>query len=211
MAEARIRRWWVLPGVLFFVFYALGFIVFGGGTPSDKAPGDKVVSYFHSHSGGSKVATLLIVAAAVSLVFFAGHLRHDLRQAGGDDPLPSVLFGGGVITAAGLLFMAAVRFALVKAADNGQPDVARVLNLLDNNDFFLVVGGVATLFLAAGLAILDRSLLPKWIGVASIVLGVLTLAGPLGVLGLFLLPVWVLVISVLLARAESPTGTTRQV
>jgi len=206
MAEARIRRWWVLPGVLFFVFYVLGVFVLGGGSPNDKAQGDKVVSYFHSHSGGAKSATLVMVAAAVSLVFFASHLRNDLRQAGENDPLPGVVLGGGVIAATGLLFMAAVRFALVKAAENGQPDVARVLNLLDNNDFLVIVGGLATLFLSTGLAVLARTTLPKWIGVASIVLGVLTLAGPLGILAFFLAPVWVLVIAVFLARAESPAG-----
>ena len=209
MAEAQTDKRWALSGVVFFVLYVVGFIILGGGSPSEDSKIEKVMSYFRDNRGKSLAAVVAVAIAAVSMVMFASYVRQALRRTGGDDVASSVVLGGGVVVAAGLLFMAAVRFALVSAVHSSQNDVARVLNVLDNNDFFVLVGGLATLFLGTGIALLGRRLLPRWLGWVSVVLGVVTLAGPLGMLSFFLAPLWVLIVSIMLSRTDDSTPGMR--
>jgi hypothetical protein len=115
---------------------------------------------------------------------------------------------GALVLAGGWFFTGAVHFALVDAADKNQPAVAHTLNLLDNNDFAPLVGGLAVMLLATGIATLLSPVLPRWLGWVSIVIGVLAVAGPLGMIAFPLFFVWVLVVSILLARSQAMAGTS---
>jgi hypothetical protein len=119
--------------------------------------------------------------------------------------MSAIFFGGAVVITAGALVAGAIHFALIDAADKGQVDVAHTLNVLDNNDFAPIAGGIAILLLAAGIATVLSPVLPRWLGWVSIVLGVLNLT-PLGFIGSLLAVVWVLVVSILLARAPAVAG-----
>jgi hypothetical protein len=54
---------------------------------------------------------------------------------------------------------------------------------------------------ATGIAALRTGALPRWLGWASIGLGVLAVAGPLGGIAFLLAPVWTLVVGIVLIRA----------
>jgi hypothetical protein len=194
--EMTLRRWFALCGVVAPVLAVLAFTVVGGKTPNDKSNAAHVISFYRDHKVASMVAALMVTIAAVLLVLFAARLREVLRgdgSAGG--MLPTAAFGGVLVLAAGLTGMAIVHFALVQAADHRFAAPAQTLNVLDNNNFFGIIGGMAVLMLAAGIATVRRPVLPRWLGWAAIVIALLCLAGPIGFLGLLLAVIWILVVS----------------
>jgi hypothetical protein len=194
-----LRRWLALCGVAAPVLIVLAFTAVGGSTPSDKASAAKVVSYYRDHKTASMIAALMVAIGAVLLVLFAARLRELLRGDGlGSDVLPIAAFGGFVILASGLFVLAAVHFALVQAADQRFATPAQTLNVLDNNDFFVLVGGMALIMLAAGIATVRQPVLPRWLGWAAIVIGILSLAGPVGFVGVLLAVVWIFVVAILM-------------
>jgi hypothetical protein len=201
-----LRRWLALCGVAAPVLIVLTFVV-GGDTPDDKASAPRVVSFYRSHKSSNIIASLMIAIAAVLLVLFAARLRDALRGSGArGDTMPIAAFGGAVVLAVGMLFLGAVHFALVQAADHRLAAPAQTLNVLDNNDFFVIVGGAAILMLSAGVATVRQATLPRWLGWAAIVIGILTLAGPAGFFGVIGSVVWILVVAILLlARRDVDT------
>ena len=193
-------RWLALCGVVAALLVPVALIaVPAGKTPNDKASPEKVVSYYRGHLNANRIAALMITIAAVLLVLFAARLWEVLRGDGlGAAVFPLAAFGGALIASTGLLLGAVVHFALVQAADHQFAASAQTLNVLDNNDFFAIIGGFAALFLAAGIATVTRPVLPRWLGWAAIVIGILSLAGPIGVVGVLLGLVWILVVGILL-------------
>jgi hypothetical protein len=199
-----LRRWLALCGVVAPVLVVLAFTVVAGGTPNDKASAAKVISYYRDHKTANVIAALMVTIAAVLFVLFAARLREVLRGDGlGGGVLPIAAFGGVVVLAAGFLGSAVVHFALVQAADHRFAAPAQTLNVLDNNNFFGLTGGLAILMLAAGIATVRRPVLPRWLGWAAIVIGVLSLAGPLGFVAALLSVIWIIVVSIImLVRAD---------
>ncbi len=201
-----LRRWLALGGVVAPVLIVLGFTVVGGSTPDDKASAAKVVSYYRDHKDASMVAALMVAIGAVLLVLFAARLREVLRGGrSGSDLLPITVFGGFLILATGLLLMALVHFALVQAADHRFASPAQTLNVLDSNDFFVLLGGMCLVMLASGIAIVRRPVLPRWLGWTAIVVAVLSLAGPAGFFGLILGTVWIFVVAILIFTRDDET------
>ncbi len=195
-----VRRWLALCGVGAGVLFAVGTGI-SGGSPQDDASASKVVSYYRDHATSTKIGSLILVIASVLLVLFAARLREILRggQPGGG-VFPVAAFGGAVILAAGACLDAVVGFALAQAADHRFAGSAQTLNVLSNNDFFMVVGGIATLLLAAGIATVRSPVLPRWLGWAAVVIGIISLGGPAGFIGAILAIVWLLVVSIHMFR-----------
>jgi hypothetical protein len=197
-AAMTVRRWLALCGVGAGILFAVG-TGLGGPSPQDDASAAKVVSYFRDHPTVTRVGSLLLAIAAVLVVLFAARLREVLHSGQqGETALPIAAFGGAVILGAGALFDAAVGFALVQAADHRFAAPAQTLNVVFNNDFAVITGGIAILLLATGISTVRRSVLPRWLGWAAIVIGILSLAGPAGFLGAILAIVWLLVVSILM-------------
>mgnify|MGYP001282618944 CR=1 FL=1 len=192
------RRWLAVCGIAAAVLFAVGTGI-SGGSPQDDASASKVVSYYRDHLTGTRVGALILVIAAVLLVLFAARLRELLRngQPGGD-VFPIAAFGGAVLLAAGSCLDAAVSFALAQAGDNKFAGAAQTLNVVSNNDFFLVIGGIATLLLATGISTVRRPVLPRWLGWAAVVIGIISLGGPAGFIGAVLAILWLLVVSILM-------------
>jgi Domain of unknown function (DUF4386) len=197
--EMTIRRWLALCGVAWPILIVLAFTVVGGETPNDDASAAKVVSYYRDHKNASMIAALMVTIAAVLLVLFAARLHEVLRgDRSGSGVLPNAAFGGALILASGLLLLAAVHFALVQAADHRFGGPAQTLNVIDGNDFFVLIGGISVLMLASGIATVRRPVLPRWLGWVAIVIGVLSLAGPVGFVGALLFVIWSLVVAILM-------------
>jgi hypothetical protein len=197
-----LRRWLALCGVGAGVLFAVG-TVLGGPSPQDDASAAKVVSYFHDHLTVTRVSSLILAIGGVLVVLFAARLR-ELLQSGeaGGDVLSVAAFGGAVILAGGALLDAVVGFALARAGEHRFAAPAQTLNVLFNNDFFVVTGGIAVLLLATGISTVRRPLLPRWLGWAAIVIAILSLAGPIGFLGAVLAIVWLLVVSAVIFRRD---------
>ncbi len=197
-----LRRWLALSGVGAAVLFALTFVT-AGGTPNDDASAAKVVSYFQGHRGGTQVTALLAVIAAVLLILFAVRLREYLQDDGPDGSLlANAALSGAVILAAGSMLDSAFTYALVRTSHLRFPVPAQTLNVLHNDDFYIIFGGIAILLLAAGIATVRRPALPRWLGWAAIVIGIISLAGPFGFAGGGLSIIWLFVVAILIFRKD---------
>lgn len=197
MDEGRFERVAPLAGAAFTVLFLIALLT-GGETPSTKASGETVISHYRD-SGKTVLAVLVVLIGGVLFVFFAGALREALRTKG-REWLSTVAFGGALLYAGGLAVMGMTQIALTDAADLGQPQVAQALNILDNDNFLPTVLGLAVVLLATGWHVLGSGVLPRWLGIVAVVLGVLAVAGPAGILAFLLFPLWVLATSILLYR-----------
>jgi hypothetical protein len=201
MPTNRLDRLAPLAGALFALAFAVGLLV-SGDTPDTKASGATVISHY-SDNGKILPGTLALVIAAVLFVFFAGSLRTRLRDVGSEG-LAAVAFGGAVIYATALGIFAMSQIALLDAADLGNANVAQALNVIDNDNFFPAVIGLAVVLLASAWHVLATRSLPRWIGWSALVLGLLAVAGPAGFIAFLAFPVWVLAVAVTLFRTSTP-------
>ena len=156
-------------------------------------------------------SAMLLTLSAVIFLFFLGSLGQALEQGdrGMASMLPAVARAGGAVAAVGMLVLAGISFTLGDAAGSLDPGSVQTLNALNDDLFFPLVGGTATLLFATGLAMIGRRTLPRWLGLAALVVGlaVLTPLGPVAFMGFM---AWVLVASVVLASrgARSAASTT---
>ena len=87
---------------------------------------------------------------------------------------------------------------------------SRYTLLLNADAWVPVVVGLSILALGTGISALRSETLPKWLGWASVGLGVLAVAGPLGGIAFLVAPLWTLVMGVVLFRSATPDdGTVR--
>lgn len=119
---SRLDRWAPLAGVVFALVFAIGFLI-GSDIPDFDASGAEVIDHYED-TGRVYVGIVAAQVAAVALVLFAGALR-DRQRAAGYDWLATTAFGGCIVLAVGLGVFGMTQFALLSAADLGQPEVAR--------------------------------------------------------------------------------------
>ena len=202
------RKWLALCGIVAAVLIPLSIIVISGNTPNEHASAAKVISFYRAHETANKLAAVLVLLAAVLLVLFAAQLRTVLQ---GDQPGAGVLtlaaWSGLLLTGSTAAVAAAIHLALVNAAHYRLAAPAQSLNVLDNYIFVAIVGGIAVFGLATGFATLQRPVLPRWLGWAAIVFGVLALLGPIGVLGLLLALIWIIVVGIMIFRKDFSAAT----
>lgn len=200
-----------LSGLLAVAMTVVAFLLLGD-TPDIDTPGRQVGSYYDAHQGRTYVSLYLLVLAGALFVFFAAYLARVVRSTPSSvDWLRRVVLAGGVLIAAGFWTGAAITLALADLSDKSSAgrDSLQALNAL-NEDFFIpFVGGMGLLLLAAGLATVRAatSALPRWLGWAGIVVGVLVFIPWVGFFAFMLSGLWVIVTSVLLARrphADTP-------
>jgi hypothetical protein len=196
------RKWLALCGIVGAILPVV--VIFAGGNgPNDHASGAKVVSFYGSHKTGNNLAALLLGIAGILLVLFGSQLRAVLS---GDRPAASVLsraaFGGFVAAAATMFVAACTHLAVVDAAKYGLVGTAQALNTLDNYALFGVALAFSIIGLSAGFCTLAHPVLPRWLGWAAVVIGVVCLLGPIGFFGAALLLVWILVVAILMFRRE---------
>jgi hypothetical protein len=201
-----------LTGIVAVVLLILAFVI-GGETPDFDASGREVIDFYADNEGSQFASAILVTYGSLFLIFFVGALRSVLRRSEpGTGGLSAVAFGGGLLMALGLLVFAGLGFTLADAHDDLEPAAAQTLNAL-NGDFFQPLAvGTAALMLGAGLAILRGGALPRWLGWAAIVIGVLAVT-PIGFFAFLASGIWIVVASVLMLRnptasASAATPTT---
>jgi hypothetical protein len=213
METGRLERLLPLTGVVFAVLFAIAFLV-SGSTPDVESSGAEIIDHYDDEAKVYFVIIVLLLAA-VALMFFASYLRERLRTTGWP-ALATAAFGGGVTMTIALGIFGIFQIALIDAADLGQEQVAQALNIIDNDNFLPAVIGIATMYLATGWHCLVSHVLPKWLAVLSVILGVICFAGPAGFVGFLAFPIWILVVSIILFTrqghaAAGPTGPTETV
>jgi hypothetical protein len=201
MTRSRWERFAPLTGVLFFAFIAAVFVL-DNNTPNDDDSTASVVSYWSAHTSKATIAGLCGFFAVLFLIWFGGSLRRALLRAeGGDGRLSMLAFGGILVLGTGGAIASSLDFTLGQVATEVPAGVVQTLSVLDQDLFFPLALGFALTLFATGLCTIRYGAMPKWLGWASIVIGILNIT-PLGFFGIVLSLLWVLVVSIILFRAE---------
>jgi len=202
-----MNRWMGLVGLAIFVLFVVGFGVLSGNSPGENASGQSLVTYWNAHQTIGWVQIPVIGLGLALMVLFVSQLRDVLSGAADDcGPLPSVAYAAGIIFVSDLVVAGALlHIPLLLAAHNHQANIAQTLNFVGLNNELLLLFGMALLTLSTGLAILTGSLLPKWLGWVSIVVGLACCAGPVSFLGFLLGGVWLPVLGFVI-RARTKTS-----
>jgi hypothetical protein len=117
-----------------------------------------------------------------------------------------VAYGGGILLAMAVGLNGMLTMAMMSAADNKDAVTTHVLGTLGTLGAFSWVPWVAAsaaLMLATGLGGLKNAVLPKWLAIVTIILGVLCLLGPTGAAVYMVSPLWFAALSVVLVRRQS--------
>jgi hypothetical protein len=146
-------------------------------TPDSTASGAKVIAFFHAHHAAIYVSALSLAYAAVAGVLFFVSVASYLRTRGSQLLSTTASIGAGVF-ASGLLLAAGTLGASNDAPARMTPDVARTLNVLQNDLFApAMLAGLAIAVLSIGVASLRTKALPKSLGIITTIVGVVGLTG----------------------------------
>lgn len=198
------RRLLALTGPVFFVlFFSAIFFVDDDG-PGDKASGKQVVDYVSSHEGGLLVGAFGGPLLAALLVVFFSHLRTVARErSAAAGAGPTVMVGGAVLWAAGLLLGSMLDLAVVDAAQDDQEQVAQTLSVVLNASWLPFIAGAAITLIGGGMTVLRTGVVARWLGWVALVVGLIGLAGPGGFLCFFAGPLFMALAGVMLLRADA--------
>jgi hypothetical protein len=198
---SRLTRFTPLTGVVFALLVAAGFLTANGAAQANATP-EAVRSFAIANSLQNQISDSLWILGFVFLLFFAGSLHAALRST----PLTTLLVAGAAIMVAGGGVYFGFDAALDMNAQNLSPDAAQAINILALSLGFPMGAGGLVFGIASGLAILRTSILPKWLGIAAIVIGVI-LISPLALFGVLVLGLWAIVTSIALVL-RTPTAAT---
>ena len=202
----RWRRLAPLTGVIFSVLLVVA-IFSEGETPESNATSAKVIAYFASHRSSVETSTIVFAFAFLFLVLFAGSLRSYLRRTPAAEGLSALVLAGGVLAAAGGLMISGVEHGLAEELNYLGPETAQTLNFLSEELFLPIVVGAFLFAIASGLAVLRGARLPKWLGWAAIVIGIVVLIPPLSFPALLAFAIWTVIVSILVYVRTGGAGS----
>ncbi len=204
----RSREWLVpLTGVGFVLVGIVSFIV-GGEPKSADEPVGEIVDFYVDNKDALQAASFIRIASLLLLVFFGAYLRNVLRAGAPEgESLSLVSFLGIVVVAVGFAIDSTILFALSEAAGDTDPVTVQSLQALWDYDFIPVALGLLMFVWATGLAVIRTGVLPRWLGWAMILLGVIGLT-PIGFVAAIGAAILIVALSILLSvRARSAPRT----
>ena len=200
-----------LSGVVFFVTLLVSRLL-AKSAPGSKASGAKLLAFYASKHGLMIAsATLVVIAAAVGMVFF-GVLRDYLRSQERVRGAAATGFGGALIFLSGALVVGGSTFALTDQTRGLAPAAAQTLNLIRwDTQAALLAGGAAVMLFSFGLAIIKSGLLPRWLGWLAfpLALGALIPAVSTGIASVAAL--WALAASIAMYLQSSATVDSSEI
>jgi hypothetical protein len=172
----RSHRWTGVSALVAFGLFAAGNALWAFDQPAPGTQGADLVDFYADASERIVAGGLISLASLGVFVFFASGLRATLAELEGDDLLAGAAFGGVILgLAAGLAAESINSAAAVRAGDGDLTEPVAVV-LFDVSYVFGSYGagigfGVAMLALGA-VALRSRALLPPWLAVLAIAIGV---------------------------------------
>ena len=162
-------------GVAFVVLFIVGFFV-GTKPPDSSDPNSEWVSYFLNHHRATLIGAVLIGAAVMFFIWFAGSVGAALRNAG-EQRLAAVAFGGGVATAAVAIVLTGLQAALSYRIAIDSPATVKGFVDLASGLGALISFPIAVLIGATAIASWRSSAFPRWCAVLSGVASVVMISG----------------------------------
>jgi hypothetical protein len=206
MHTSKFERFLPYTGVLAGVLFAIG-----GYLPkmSDKLGDPNAVALMNDNATRNVIAAVAQALCCVVLLFFAAALRRVLRSGeGGESTYSGVAYAGTILVAASQATNAWLIFAGTDAADHHDANVVNTLGYLGIDGWLPWLAASAAMLIPAGLGGLHNAVLPRWLGIVTLILGVACLLGPTGIAVWFATPVWLVVTGVVMGQrqeAEQPT------
>jgi hypothetical protein len=195
MPVSKFDRFLPITGVIAGLLALASFISTGPDSPDDP----KVVTYLNSHQGELTALSLLTGLWCVAMLFFATAIRQALRSGEpGEGSYSSVAYAGAVLVGLSGALNAVTQMAMLDAAHHHHDDAVRTIGYLSEFGWLPWVTASAAMLLGCGIGGLRTSVLPKWLSIVSIVLGVMCLLGPTGAVVFFVQPLWFVAIGVVL-------------
>jgi hypothetical protein len=210
---ARDQRWAGLSAVATAVLFAAANSLWALEMPDRGASGAELVDFYDDRSGRIVAGALLSLISIATFVVFAGAFRSVLIKLEGDEILANIAFGGSLLGMAAGIGAETINMAAALRAGDAELTQPLAQALFDASyvlGFNAAGVGIGLLALATGAAALRaRALLPGWLAVIAIALGVALLT-PLSrwtVGPSFLL---LLVLGVLLLRGSATPSSQRE-
>jgi hypothetical protein len=206
------RRTLLITAVAFFAFVVAAEILALPGSPPKDASPQRIQSYYEAHTTAIGVAAWILTLGFVPLLLFLSQLSAIVRRSGEDArPLATALLGGGV---AGIALLGASNAATIAAVfrvayDTTPLGAAGAQALWDLQGSLGVLSAVpmAVVLFAVAAASFRHAVMPSWIAVAGVIIGVALLVPYISpwVYGLFV--IWVLAAGFSMSRRAE--GTSR--
>ncbi|HEV7647033.1 MAG TPA: DUF4386 domain-containing protein [Actinophytocola sp.] len=160
----------LLPALAFGVLSIAG-VALSAGMPRPGAQPAAILAYQQAHVTSGQVAGFLQVAAAIPLAILAAAAYQRLQGLGIRAPGPAIGLAGGLLAASATTVLGVVGWATAHAAPASDAAVANALAALA---FALGSAGYVPMLslLVAGVAVpaLLTGLLPRWLGIAGLVI-----------------------------------------
>ena len=199
-----LNRLLPLSGIVFVVLALVAVVGFGGSTPGSDASGAEVRSFYDAHGVRQAIAAFVLAASVPFLLFFAARLVATVAPAEEGTTASIwrfVLIGGSILAGAALLVTALVHFALADGADHAVSAAAlQALNVMDADSWIAFNAGFGVMMLGAAGSLLARAAGHRWLGWASLVLGIALFIPFADFFALLLTLVWIIVTSLMLFR-----------
>jgi hypothetical protein len=170
-------------GLLFVAFILMAIFAFNTGTDYGwDVRGPQLIRYYDVHNAKGWASFYFFVGGLVVLLLVATTIADILRRVTQQRILPALVFAGAILFFAGSAYSGAAGLGLLEGARKGiSPATAETLQALSNTIVPLAfqVGGFF-IAVAAGLALILARKGWMWLGILSVVIGVLLVLGPIG-------------------------------
>jgi hypothetical protein len=196
-----------LSGIVFVAAFIVGFFVLSSGTTQVTDSAQTITSYYANHHQKAELVVGIIAVGLVFLAIFVAFLHGHLRAAETSDNLWStVMLIGGIAGVTTFFVAGGVHVALADGGTHGfGPDSMVALNGLDNNILISFVFALGLMLLGVAGATIKTAALPKWLGWAALVLGILCFT-PVWFLGAALGLIWIVIASITLSQKVATTA-----
>lgn len=197
MNPSRFDRFLPLAGVLAgLTFTAFNVLTWGAPETSDA---HETTVWGAAHETRAQIGAMMLAYTAVLLAFFAAGARKAVRSGEpGESTYSSVVFAGGVMTAVTAGSWATLILAQLSAVKDGDRAAVEALAHLTSLAWLPWLIGSVVLFVSMGLGGLRTASLPRWLAIATLVLGVVGATGVGGYVLYIALPFWLIMTGVVL-------------
>lgn len=169
----NVKRMLPLSGVGSVVLIIAGFAA-AGSTPREDASVDKLVSFYGDHDTGQIASGVLLSLGALLFLMFAAAVVDIFRRA---DPesgaFAALCFGGALVFVAGMTVGAGLSVFIGNAVADLDPAALQALHVASLIVIFPITIGASAFLLGAGIAVLRTHVLPSWLGLPAVTLGIL--------------------------------------
>lgn len=173
-------------------------------TGSDRSAYDDPTKLIADYNVGDtmiQVMTYSVIVVAGVLIFYGAALRTVLR-ARTRRWTADVAFIGFVTMAWTLGSWAVTALALHHAVHVGDAQIVQSINILDTTNFPPAMLGLMCSMIGVGVTAYREGLLPRWLAVASMVIGAMAPLGPGGFVPFMLFPIWLIVVAAMVRLSD---------